>query len=271
VPTTLRITDVTAISDFMAFVEKKTQIRWYRGTGDSSHTLKPSLYRHGTKATDEEFNNLELEVISRFRQRSIPYLLAPLSDDALSTLFLMQHFKVPTRLLDWTENPYVALYFALTTAPSHLDGANVVHDCDAAIWVLDPAAWNSKAVDFTPPVGIVSPPNNDVLNSYLPSKDITYRKDEPVALYGTYNSPRIVAQRGTFCLFGKSLKPMEETYVDKEYPQDCLEKLRIPKDHIGALLKSLMRIGITDSVVYPDLDGLAFEIRREFGFFGIYA
>ena len=255
----------------MGFVERKTQIRWYRGCGDSSHELKPSLYRHPAKTTGEEFNDLELEVISRFRQRSIPYLLAPLSDDALSTLFLMQHFKVPTRLLDWTENPYVALYFALTTARSHLDGPNVVHDCEATIWVLDPAAWNSKAVDFSTPVGIVSPPNNDVLNSYLPSKDITYRKDEPVALYGMYNSPRIVAQRGTFCLFGKSRKPMEATYIDKDYPQDCLEKLVIPRNHIGPLLKSLMRIGITDSVVYPDLYGLAFEIRREFGFFGTYA
>ena len=64
---------------------------------------------------------------------------------------------------------------------------------------------------------------------------------------------------------------METTYIDKSYPQDCLEKLVIPKDRIGGLLMSLMRIGITDSVVYPDLDGLAFEIRREFGFFGTYA
>jgi FRG domain len=270
-PTSLCVTEVTTISDFMAFVEKKTQIRWYRGAGDSDYDLKPSLYRHLSKTTDDEFNDLELEVISRFRQRSIPYLLAPLSDDALNTLFLMQHFKVPTRLLDWTENPYVALYFALTTARSLLNGPDVVHDCDAAIWVLDPAAWNSKAVAFTPPVGIVSPPNNEVLNSYLPSKDITYRKGEPVALYGMYNSPRIVAQRGTFCLFGKSRKPMETTYIDNGYPQDSLEKLLIPRDQINGLLKSLMRIGITDSVVYPDLDGLALEIRRAFGFFGTYA
>jgi len=64
---------------------------------------------------------------------------------------------------------------------------------------------------------------------------------------------------------------METTYIEKGYPQDSLEKLLIPIDQINGLLKSLMRIGITDSVVYPDLDGLALEIRREFGFFGTYA
>jgi len=50
-PTSLCITEVTSISDFMAFVEKKTQIRWYRGAGDSDHDLKPALYRHLSKTT----------------------------------------------------------------------------------------------------------------------------------------------------------------------------------------------------------------------------
>ena len=117
----------------------------------------------------------------------------------------MQHCGVPTRLLDWTENPYIALYFALATAKRDDTDKYLT---DAAIWVLDPV--NSKALDFDKPVGIITPPDDELLNGYLPSKGPTRRKPEAVALYGAHNSPRIVAQRGTFCLFGASVKAMEQ-------------------------------------------------------------
>lgn len=261
--TTLNQVEVASIAQFMEFVERQNAVRWYRGCGDSSYKLQPSLYRHPTLTDAQALLNQEVELIKRFRQRSIPHLAAPLGTDDLDVLFLMQHFGVPTRLLDWSENPYIALYFALTTAKRDSTGAVT---SDAVIWVLDPENWNSKAVPFNPPVGIISPPNDDLLNGYLPAKNTTYRKEEAVALYGAYNSPRIVAQRGTFCLFGASTKPMEETYIDNGYPQDCLVKVLIRAANIETLLSGLIRIGITDSVVYPDLGGLAIELKRQFGY-----
>jgi hypothetical protein len=91
-------------------------------------------------------------------------------------------------------------------------------------------------------------------------------KNHPVAIYGTHNSYRIVAQRGVFVIFGKSLLPMEETYQALRFPEDTLTKISIPQGKIGGLMKSLSDIGITDSVVFPDLDGLAKETKRSFGF-----
>src|SRR4051812_41381980 len=86
---------------------------WYRGVGDASHTLIPSLYRHEGTADAAAFMELEERILQRFRERSIPYQPIPVDKD-WELLFLMQHFGVPTRLLDWTENPYIGLFFALT-------------------------------------------------------------------------------------------------------------------------------------------------------------
>jgi hypothetical protein len=266
-PPTLTEQEIPSISQYMEFVEKQTNIRWYRGSSDSTYVLKPSLYRHPHLNDAASLYKHEFEILKRFKQRSLPYLTSPLREnDDLSSLFLMQHFGVPTRLLDWTQNPYIALYFALSDAVYEKSAVGPDYKVDAAIWVLDPIAWNGKALDFDPSPGIISPPEEDVLNGYMPAESTKYRKPEPIALYGLHNSPRIVAQRGMFTLFGTNIKPMEASYVDNNYPQDCLLKLIIKKDKICPLLEALLRIGITDSVVYPDLAGLSKEIKREFGY-----
>lgn len=86
-------------------------------------------------------------------------------------------------------------------------------------------------------------------------------------IYGTHNSPRIVAQRGMFALFGKSTQPMERQFNSiVAFDAGVLEKVTIPKDHIDSVSNSLFRKGISDSTVYPDLTGLSLELRRSFGF-----
>ena len=88
----------------------------------------------------------------------------------------------------------------------------------------------------------------------------------PVALRGVSNTQRIFAQKGAFTIFGKSKLPMETIYDKEDFPKDCLVKVVIPGGSQDDLLEKLIAIGYTDSVAYPDLHGLALEIRRLNGF-----
>ena len=114
--------------------------------------------------------------------------------------------------------------------------------------------WESiKEINWN---GVVTP-DNPVINSFKPGANLIRLGEKYIAMYGIHNSARIVAQRDVFTFFGKSLKAMERIYIDENFPQDCLMKLILPKAKIHSLLKSLESIGITDSVVYPDLEGFS--------------
>ncbi|HEY5073417.1 MAG TPA: hypothetical protein VII34_01890 [Pyrinomonadaceae bacterium] len=88
----------------------------------------------------------------------------------------------------------------------------------------------------------------------------------PVAVYGSYNSPRIVAQRGAFTIFGQSTSSMEKIYDDETFPPDCLVKVTILPSRVPVMRQAILNHGVTESVIMPDLSGLALEIRRSFDF-----
>src|ERR1700689_3191158 len=114
----VRVKSLGSFKSYVALIEKlqsqTANSLWFRGCGKRNHQLMPSLYRHKTIKTKEGIEKLERPLMTRFRQRSIPLHNRPLTDD-WDTLFFMQHYGVPTRLLDWTENPFIAFYFAVTS------------------------------------------------------------------------------------------------------------------------------------------------------------
>lgn len=224
------------------------------------------MYRHEKLRTPEELSDLEQRLMTRFRQRSIPYLSRTLSDD-WDTLFFMQHNGVPTRLLDWTENPLIALHFALMGAKrAHRSSGRIAFESEAAIWVLDPVAWNRHSLSHLRFDGGVLSPGEEALKGYRPTPSFTGMHGVPVAVYGAHNSARIVAQQGVFTIFGRDTTPIERAFKDKGFPANCLRKIIVQKSLISRMRRSLLNHGITESVVFPDLEGLAREIKRLFGF-----
>ncbi len=79
------------------------------------------------------FNHKEVNLNARFRLTAKTRRgEVPSNSDPLGWLFLMQHYRLPTRLLDWSQSPLVALYFALGKPD----------DRDAVLWALSPTQLN---------------------------------------------------------------------------------------------------------------------------------
>lgn len=240
---------------------------WYRGCGKTTHELRPTLFRHPTEHTIEGLIQTESSIIDRFKERCIPHLNRQLTED-WEYLFLTQHYGIPTRLLDWSENPFFALYFALESAPFKIVSGSPKYPEDAAFWALDPTLWNQSVLRHMSYDESILATNDTRVRGYAPKSDLTLMGNEPLAIYGAHNSPRIVAQRGVFTISGKNTEPMEEISRDGSFPTDVVRQFEIPKESILDLRQEIYAIGITAATVFPDLDGLAKELRRSFGYEG---
>jgi hypothetical protein len=129
---------------------------WFRGHASTHWNLTPKLYRNEFKGSNET------EIRQEFQIRAQQLIQGGrFPADKWEWYFLMQHYGAPTRLLDWTDNPLVALYFALHDP--HCDPAEP--DGDVAVWVLN-SWWLNRQLHN----GIEGPmlPDWDEAQAYLP-------------------------------------------------------------------------------------------------------
>jgi hypothetical protein len=241
---------------------------WYRGASGLAVNLLPSLYRprQNPDAFRSTLSELEAQLVTRFRDRSLPYHSRPLNDN-LDILFFMQHYGIPTRLLDWTENPFFGLFFALRTAKHQwTEGGALNFIRDAAVWVLDPTDWNQAALAHMTYLGGPLDPAHPNLRAYSSIGEIDSLASNPVAIYGAHNSQRIVAQQGTFAIFGSSTIPMETLYRRGIFPSKALSRIVLSRNVIPKLRTSIFSHGITEGTLFPDLEGLGRDICRYFGY-----
>ena len=229
---------------------------WFRGTGCGMHPLLPTLMRDG-QAVEKVFER-EARLLARFRQRSMAYWPAGYPQDDWEHLFAMQHYGIPTRLLDWTENVFVGAHFALSDIPTAHGG----HDgrCTPAIFCLDPVAWNRKAPplsEYGEAIHILTTVDEEA-EAYRPLT-LKKRTATPVAIFGSHNSERIVAQRGTFVIWGREPKSMQ--CFANDLGNSLLWQIDLTGDR-NVLLRDLRLLGFSETMVFPELPSLADELTR---------
>lgn len=230
---------------------------WFRGQSCADYVLRPKILRDG-KTSDEVFER-ERRLLTRFRQRSMAYWPAGYPQDDWEHLFAMQHFGMPTRLLDWSESLFVAAHFAITDALPK----DHQHDCTPIVWCISPSAWNRSTPvlsEYGESVQVLTTAD-DELDAYRP-ETTKRRKRSPIAMFGAHNSARIVAQRGTFMVWGNDVRSLEE--ISGEQANSHLWKIKVNGDRTG-LAASLRHLGFSETMVFPELPSLSVELSRTEG------
>lgn len=226
---------------------------WYRGQVNAGWSLLPSLLRvangSGWTASD-----LEIELYYEFSAKARE--LHESRFDSWDILFTMRHHGVATRLLDWTEQFGIAVYFALHESSGD-------DEASPGLWILNPITLNDREGSWHAPF-IVSP--HDLFGwrgEYEQYADILSEREEwpfekPVAIYPRQVSPRQHAQSGWFTIHGTDTKPLDEM------ASDAITMLPINPDAVAGGREFLRHAGLNQYSLFPDLDGLARSLHEKY-------
>lgn len=207
---------ITSFDDFNRLIkEYNTNFDVYRGVSEYSHELKPKIGRKSVYAFRNHYEEPEQKLFRLFKERALPSI-GYLPKDDWEWLGLAQHYGLPTRLLDWTRNPLIALFFAVSDEK----------DTDSAIYVSRKKDPYLRLEKYPDPFKYTGEPRKII----LPKVD-----------------RRIIAQSGLF-----TIHPEPE----KEYDDDRIDKIIVKKEGRKGLKTTLYQYGIHNESVFPDLENL---------------
>lgn len=278
------ISPVTTLGEFIHCISElrkawglpKHKELWFRGESKDFEgtTLRPELYR---PATDDNGKRLPLKPIRKllaiedglhdeFKRNAAEH--GKESDEDWDSYFLMQHHEGPTRLLDWSDGALISLHFALRTKSDDKH--------DARVYVLEPYRLSDQ-LNGLPDAKLAEDawkayterhPNEGYdpsawEDSYLPVSEKDFEEVSvprpPMVLEFPHITRRIAAQRSRFIILGT-----EPSWLQDEFRKtdSTIKLITIASDARAQLRQDLRDCGVTESVIYPDLDGLGREMKQ---------
>lgn len=238
---------VRTLADYIKCIndlQPDNEVLWYRGHADEDYLLQPTIYRAPYTWEQEKI------FMNEFKAKAASFIKA--KDDYFEWLFIMQHHGTPTRLLDWSENALVAIAFATQYRKSAHSGKNAV------VWCLNPIKFNAT-INFGSDAGERIPniiENKTVQQMYINSA----RTKLPIAILGSYNNERIIAQKGVFTLFPEQDAFSMDTL---EHAEECLAKVIIEESYVEQIANELYFIGLNELSLFPELESISREIIRK--------
>lgn len=235
----------------------------FRGQANADWGLQSTLERVlGGQWNAENARKFEAHSLEIFKSKYHIYNsgLEHLPKSKLSWLSVMQHYGVPTRLIDFTTSPYIALYFAL-------EAYDPLSKADFSIFAFDYSAIMEASIQHiakadnkfqetrTSLQGKQDSIFDEIVDRY--SYDIAWIT-EPMEL-----NARIDRQSGTFLISGNLEKTIESIMNLPLYEPANLIKIRIPASLYEGVYVALRKMSINSKSIYGDLAGLAKSIRME--------
>lgn len=235
---------ITDLNSLLAAADKAGEIfgnsrdAWWRGHARIDWDLAPKLYRTGY---DLEERNLAIRFMNMARVR---YDKIPGDEDWPSWLFLMQHYGLPTRLLDWTDSPLVALYFAVSEAAHHNEGG--------ALWAIQPTRLNKIQAGQDVIACVQEPEIGFLALEAFQNVEPERRNKRIVAVLPNHFDMRHLVQSAAFTIHGCG-----EAINRLGSSDSFLVKFEIPAEAKQRLLRDLRKVGIHEASLFPDLDHLS--------------
>ena len=240
--------EIASLGDFFAVFHSlldASKVYWFRGHSRTSWRLAPSALRYGTVEYRERALGLVTEA-KRFLGMKLPR--PPDVGDDLEWMQVAQHYGLPTRLLDWTQNAAIALFFACFE--------NL--EADGLVAILNPLELN-QAVDPKLP-RVLNPHRREdarIIQPYLRlGGGVSPRGKRTIAINPTWNNERIAMQNGAFTLHGS-----REFDLDRNQASSLLY-VPILTEHKAALLEELERVGIGEMFIFPEPEHVCSHLRR---------
>lgn len=206
-----------------------------------------------------DYNGLKVPIIDRLRYHNLSssYFLDNrhwLPDDYFELAGLAQHYGLPTRLLDWSSNFFVALYFAIKKTKKK--------DCYCSIWALNYSSINRYFEDYQNKIRVIIPEYSQNPNLQAQKGIFTHWQ---IALYKDLIEKNPVDRRPLDELFEINLPPSELTNFS-----NLFYKINIPVRFVNDLYFYLSAIGFDGSNLFPGYSGITTSLEEDAKFLQKY-
>jgi hypothetical protein len=226
----------------------------YHGSLDAGACLLTSLDRLGGVKQPHGKVALEEHIFRNFIRYSRPFVAAPPANE-WELLVTAQHHRVPTRLLDWTYSPLVAAHFA--TRPTR-------EVSDRVVWRLD---WRRVHRHFGfPELALLIQDLQHLLGDGRPFTPWALFRGETTGDFACMIdppsiNPRIVAQTAVFTLITDN-RISFDGFLERHGLESALQRYLIPAAALDRFRDQLDLVGMDERRLFPDLDGVAAQLRR---------
>lgn len=240
--------------------------------------LLPNAYRVWGKVTEEDYASvyknvkaIEGNLKAEFSRNSMMFLNQNrIENNEWNNYFLMQHYGLNTRLLDWTESALVAIYFAIRE--------DAIRE-DVKIWILNPYTLNrltyqryDAKINLS---GIYFPQGTERRNlfneegefdidefcmKYLKMDFDSDKKSFPLAIYPYLFDERMKAQKACFTIFGNEIDGL----FNNPNKDKFLKSIVIDGNKKSDIKKELRWLGVSEESVYPGLNSNCKSIKEKY-------